>query len=133
MKELEELYLLAETVYKELLADTDYVENILIEEEIICPICGTIHKNSVENKFHMYTEIEECEQTIQDYFVDKAKIEKKIEKQSLELEELNDYIDKINEILNRKRDVITLEEVVVAEGFKSILSDMLMLMRGLVA
>lgn len=124
MKDLEELYSSAELVYKELLADTDYVEKELTEDEITCPICGTVHKNSVENKFHIYSEIEECEQSIQDYFVEKAKIEKKVEKQSLELDELDDYIEKINEILSRKRDQITFKEVVVAEGSKSILIDM---------
>ena len=124
MKELEEVYSSAESVYNELLADADFVESELTEEEIICPICGTVHKNSVENKFHLYSEIEECETVIQDYFIEREKIEKKIEKQSQELEKLNDYIEKIHDILNRKRDNVTFKEVVVAEGSKSILSDM---------
>ncbi|MDU1937224.1 MAG: hypothetical protein E6712_13770 [Clostridium sp.] len=124
MKDLEELYLSAEVVYRELLEDADYAENELTDENIICPICGTTHKNSVENKFHIYSEIEECEQAIQEYFEEKAKIEIKIEKQSQELEELNDYIKNINEILNRKRESITFKEVVVSEGSKSILADM---------
>lgn len=94
MKELEEVYSSAESVYNELLADADFVESELTEEEIICPICGTVHKNSVENKFHLYSEIEECETVIQDYFIEREKIEKKIEKQSQELEKLNDYIEK---------------------------------------
>ncbi len=124
MKELEELYSSAEVVYRELLDDTEYVENNLTEENIQCPICGTVHTNNIENKFHMYSEIEECEQAIQSYFIDKAKIESKIENQSKELEELDDYISKINEILNRKRENVTFKDVVVAEGSKSILTDM---------
>lgn len=124
MKELEEVYSSADAVYNELLADADFVENELTEEEIICPICGTVHKNSVENKFHLYSEIEECEKVIQEYFIEREKIEKKIAKQSEELDMLSDYIDKINEILNRKRDEVTFQEVVVAEGSKSILADM---------
>ena len=124
MKDLDELYSTAEIVYKDLLEDADFVENEITEENIICPICGSMHKNSVENKFHIYSEIEECEQAIQEYFTEKAKIEIKIKKQSRELEELDDYIQKIDEILNRKRKAVTFKEVVVAEGSKSILADM---------
>ncbi len=124
MKELEEVYSSADSVYNELLADADFVESELTEEEIICPICGTVHKNSVENKFHLYSEIEECEKVIQEYFIEREKIEKKIAKQSEELDMLSDYIDKINEILNRKREEVTFKEIVVAEGSKSILADM---------
>ena len=124
MKELDELYSSAEVVYRELLDDTEYVENNLTEENIQCPICGAIHANNIENKFHMYSEIEECEQAIQSYFIDKAKIENKIENQSKELEKLDDYLNKINEILNRKRENVTFKDIVVAEGSKSILVDM---------
>lgn len=124
MKELEEAYSVADSVYNELLKDADFVESELTDEEIICPICGTVHKNSVENKFHLYSEIEECEKVIQDYFVQREKIEKKIDKQSEELDSLSDYIDKINEILNRKREEVSFQEIVVAEGSRSILNDM---------
>lgn len=124
MKELDELYSSAEFVYNELLADADFVEKELTDEEIVCPICGTVHKNSVENKFYLYSEVEQCEKVIQDYFVEKEKIQKKIEEQSKVLTELSDYIEKVNEILNRKRENVTFQEVVVAEGSKSILVDM---------
>ncbi|MDO5292755.1 MAG: hypothetical protein Q4F05_08395 [bacterium] len=124
MKELEEVYSSAELVYDELLADADFVENELTEKEIVCPICGTVHQNNVENKFHLYSEVEQCEKVIQDYFVQKEKIEKKIQQQSEVLKESSDYIEKINEILNRKRENVTFQEVVVAEGSKSILVDM---------
>jgi len=124
INELEELYSLAETVYRELLSDADYVEKELTEEEIICPICGTVHNNSVENKFHIYSEIEECEQTMQEYFAKRAKIESRLKKQEEELHKLDGYIEKINDILNRQRDTISFKDVVVSEGSKTILSDM---------
>lgn len=124
VKALEEIYSSAESVYNELLADADYVESELTEEEIICPLCGMVHKNNIENKFYLYSEIQECEKVMQDYFIDREKIEKKIERQLLELEELNDYIEKINEILERRRENVTFKEIVVAEGSKTILADM---------
>ena len=124
MRELEEVYSVADSVYNELLKDADFVESELTNEEIICPICGTIHKNDVENKFHLYSEIEECEKAIQEYFIEREKIERRIDKQSKELDSLSDYIDKINEILNHKREEVSFQEIVVAEGSKSVLNDL---------
>ncbi|WP_339216655.1 hypothetical protein [Ornithinibacillus sp. FSL M8-0202] len=124
MREFDELYAIAEKVYNELLKDMDYVENDLREETIICPICSTPHENSVLNRFHIYSEIEECENTMQQYFKERNKIEKRIQKQSQELKTLDDYISKIDEILNRKREAITFRDIIVSEGSKSILDDL---------
>ena len=66
-------------MYQELLKDVDYVETDLTDEEILCPICGTVHKNSVENKFHIYSDIEECEHVMQTYYEERSKIEKNFE------------------------------------------------------
>lgn len=124
MKELEGLYDSAERVYKELTEDIDFVENELPEKEIICPLCGTKHENSIENKFHIYSDIEECKKVMQDYFDEKSKLEKKVNKQSEMLQELTDYIAEIREILERKREEVTFKEIIIAEGSKSILEDM---------
>lgn len=124
IKEFDELYEVAQKVYNEMLLDTDYVENNIQDETIICPICGTPHENNIQNRFNMYTEIEECEETINSYFEERSKLEKRIHKKTNELKQLEDYIDKINSILDKKRDTITFRDVIVAEGSKSILEDM---------
>ncbi len=123
IREFEELYSIVEKVYNELLNDVDYVENNLPEDIIICPTCGTQHENSIQNKFHIYSEIEECEETMRTYFEERSKLEKKVQKQSDELDALEEYIYKIEEILNKKRDNLTFKEIVVSEGSKSILND----------
>lgn len=124
LRDLEELFVVAEKVYNELLNDVDYVENYLPEDTVICPICGTTHENSIQNHFNMYSEIQECEETMQFYFEERSKIEKRVQKQMDELKELEDYINKINEILDRKREAVTFKDIVVAEGSKSILEDL---------
>ena len=124
MRELEELYTVAEKVYNELLKDIDYVENDITEETIICPICNTPHENSIQNRFHIYSELEDCENTMQQYFEERGKIEKKVQKQMEALKTLDEYISKINEILSRTRKSVTFKEIVVAEGSKSILEDL---------
>lgn len=123
IRESEELYKVAERVYNELLKDVDYIENELFQDTVTCPICGTPHENSMQNHFNLYSEIEECEATMEKYFEERSKIEKRIEKQMDELNSLEDYINKVNEILNTKREKITFREIVVSEGSKSILED----------
>lgn len=124
MREFDELYSVAQKNYNELLADIDYVNDFTSDDTIICPICGTSHNNNVENKFNLYSEIEECEETMQSYFAKRSKIENRIERQSRELEELEVYIQRINSILERKRESITFKDIVISEGSKSILEDM---------
>lgn len=124
MREFEELFTVAEKVYRELLKDVDYLENDISEETIVCPFCNTTHENSILNRFHIYSEIEACENTMQQYFEGRIKIEKRLQKQTDGIRALDDYISKIDMILNRKRETITFKEVVVAEGSKSILDDL---------
>lgn len=124
MKEFEELYIVAEKVHNELLKDIDYIESNITDEKIMCPTCGTTHDNSIQTHFNLYTEIDECENVMNKYFVQRAKIEARIKKQSEELATLDDYIKKINKILNQKRDNITFKEVIVSEGSKTILDDL---------
>lgn len=124
LREWEELFVTAEKVYNELIRDVDYIENDLQEDIVICPICGTTHENNIQHHFNMYSEIQECEETMQSYFEERSKIEKRVQKQMDELKELEDYVNRINEILERKREAVTFKDIVVAEGSKSILEDL---------
>lgn len=122
--ELEETYKTTEAVYNELQNDAKYIEENLSDEEIICPTCGIIHKNNIQNRFHIYSDIEECKKIIQSYYKKRAEIETKLNSQSKLLNELDGYIDDINYILNKKREDISFNEVILSEGSKSILEDM---------
>lgn len=124
MREYDELYMVAQKVYNEMMQDVDYIEAEIQDDVIICPTCGTSHENSIQNRFNIYSEIEECEETMKSYFEKRNKIENKIKNETNKLDELEDYIEKINEILNKKRESVTFKEVVVAEGSRSILEDM---------
>jgi len=123
LRECEELYRIAEKVYDELIQDADYVENESMDKIIVCPVCGTNHENSMINRYKLYSEIEECEETISGYFDTKEKIEVRLEKQYTELVQMDDYISKINDILDKKRESITFRDVIVSEGSKSLLKD----------
>lgn len=69
----------------------------------------------------MYSEIQQCEDTMQKYFNDREKIEVRIRKQLNELDILENYINQIDDILKRKREKVTFKEVILSEGSKSMI------------
>lgn len=124
MKELEDLYKVTNISYNELLKDVEYIENNIVDEIVVCPICGCEHQNSVENRFHIYSEVEECEDMIRSYFEEREKIAKRLKKAQDELNDLETYVKKVNDILNSKKQTVTLNELIISEGSKTILLDM---------
>lgn len=124
LHEIEELYEVANKNYNELLADADYIDNSIHESTIICPVCGTIHENSIENRFNLFREIQECEEVMETYFKKRSIIEQKLRNETIELSNLQEYINNIQTILNRERKTVTFKDIVIAEGSKSILYDL---------
>lgn len=126
MTELNELYENARNNLAELVEDIEYINDSITDEHIVCPTCGTIHDNSISNRFMMFKEVEDCNAVITDYFNEKEKIEKKVDEKEKQIEALSEYIDKIKSILNKKRDNVTFEEVIKHEGAKTVLSELML-------
>lgn len=124
MLELNVLYKNARINLSELVEDIEYINCNISEEHILCPTCGTAHDNSVKNRFMMFTEVEECNSVIDNYYKEKKKISKKIDDKDKELKLLENYIDNISSILNIKRNNISFEDVIKHEGVKTVVSDL---------
>lgn len=124
MTELNELYENARNNLSELVEDIEYLNEGVNDENIVCPTCGTIHENSVSNRFMMFTEIEECNYFITSYFAEKDKIGKKVDEKQNQIEALSEFIDKIRVILDKKRDNVSFEEIIKHEGAKTILEEL---------
>ncbi len=124
LRNITELYSIAYSNYYELLGDADYLERSIKKDTIVCPICGTEHSNSFNNRFNLFRDIQECEQLMSSYFDKKYELEKQLSECTADFNKLNEYIETVNSILNRKRDKLAFRDVVLAEGSKSILYDM---------
>lgn len=124
MTELNELYENARNNLSELVEDIEYLNESVDDENVICPTCGTVHDNSVSNRFMMFTEIEECNSFITSYFIEKDKIGKKVDEKQEQIGALSEFIDKIRVILDKKRDNISFEEIIKYEGAKTILAEL---------
>lgn len=121
--EIDNLYEIAKRNLCELVEDIDFINAEVSDEQIICPTCGTIHENSISNRFMMFNDVEQCNRIIDSYFNESKSIEKRIDDKEKELLTLSDYIDRINDILNRKRDKVSFKDVIKYEGAKNVLFD----------
>lgn len=97
---LEQQCLISEKIISEL--DKDYkfsVENIQ-GDEIECPLCGTIHENSIVNRTSIMTDKFQAENQFKTLSEELSSINKKIENNSLKIEEVKKRINHINEKYN---------------------------------
>jgi len=78
--------------------DSDYrftIENIL-EDEVECPLCGTIHENSIVNRASILVDKEQAEIQLIEINNNLEKSEEKMEKCNVKLLHIKDRIEEIN-------------------------------------
>lgn len=78
--------------------DSDYrftIENIL-QDEVECPLCGTIHENSIVNRASILVDKEQAEIQLTEINNNLEKSEEKIEKCNIKLLHIKDRIEEIN-------------------------------------
>lgn len=121
--EMELLYEAAKNNLNELVEDIEFINSNISEERITCPTCGTIHENSISNRFMMFHEAEQCNKVIDMYYNKRKIIERRIDKKEEELKSLTNYIDRVNEILEKQRNNVSFQDVIRHEGAKTILLD----------
>lgn len=106
----------------ELDADYSYTESAKMDDVVDCPTCGTEFHNSIAERFGILDDIDYC-RVLRDQ---RCKIIREID---LEIEDLNskyaalaNELSGIDELLMRKKDEISLADIVRSEGYKGILS-----------
>lgn len=111
---LEQQKEISEKIILELDKDYKYsVENIS-DNEIECPLCGTIHENSIINRSSILVDKTQAENQLTTINQDLEKINNKIYNTRLELKRMRDSISEINKkyILEEKDNIITLNEII---------------------
>lgn len=105
--------------------DLDYkftVENI--EDDIIeCPLCGTIHENSIINRASILTDKTQATNQLNIIIIDIEKVNKKIQKCEVDLNEARMQIDNINAkyvVDENKSKHITFNQIIESIAGKSI-------------
>ena len=87
---------ISEKIIQEL--DSDYkftIENVQ-EEEVECPLCGTVHENSIINRASILTDKQQAENQLQEINQSIDKLQLKIEKLTVRLNSVKNKIGELN-------------------------------------
>jgi len=88
---------ITEKIIQELDADYKFsVENIE-DDNLECPLCGTIHENSVVNRASILTDKSQAEFQLNEINNEIEKIERKLERTQINLSKARTELDKLNE------------------------------------
>lgn len=112
---------LADKTRKELVKDFEFAEQL--DEEIPCPTCGTIHKNSFTERYIIAQDENRCYELMLDLKLQKDYVEKDIKQ---EQEELNGYANqrqKLEDILNRTRGQLKFRDYIENVGQKKFIGN----------
>ncbi len=119
---LEHQKMIAEHLMKEL--DEDYVfsvENIK-DDDVECPLCGTVHENSIVNRASILSDKEQASHQLEDITKRLNSISSKIQKQKNKIDDIKSKIDDINikyMITDDSKD-IPLNEIIENFAYQSI-------------
>lgn len=109
----------ARNVLNDLSKDIEYL-NKQNETVITCPICGTEHENSLDIKYGIYRDKEDCETIISESIKELTTLGKKKNKIISIIPKLNHDIDILQSLLSRKQGNISLENAIEVLGIKNI-------------
>lgn len=107
---------------RELEKDLDFATNEVVESEIECPLCGTIHNNDFRSKFSLEVDKEESQELLIEVREEISKIEKEISLIEKTLNPKEKRFEQMNNILNKKRGEVKLSELIQNEGKINLLS-----------
>ncbi len=113
---------IAEHLIKEL--ESDYVFSVenIEDDDIECPLCGTIHENSIVNRSSILVDKQQAVNQLDSINAQLQNLIKKAEKTQKEYEQIKEKINHINEKykLENNNQSIPLNEVIEKFAYKSI-------------
>lgn len=113
---------IAEHLMKELEEDYVFSTENMQEDQVECPLCGTIHENSIVNRASILADKQQAESQLQVINKKLLSIRKKTSKVEQESSEIRKKINQINQkyVLTEENKPIPLNEVIESFAYKSI-------------
>lgn len=96
----------------------DYEFVISLENELECPLCGTIHENSFINRFSMVNDNLNLEQVTNELYAEDNDVKIKIEKLQNDFEKENIHYNSLTKILNTKKEKLKFEDYINSRSQK---------------
>ncbi|AWK50547.1 hypothetical protein DIC82_05630 [Clostridium beijerinckii] len=113
--------LLAEKTGNNLNKDLEYAEKL--DEEIECPLCGTIHKNNFSQRYAIAQDENRCYELILSLKQDKGRIESKIQKLRETIEDTSEDKYVIEDILTYKKGEVKFRDYIDNIGEKKLIQN----------
>lgn len=98
--------------------DQDYGFALKQDEEVECPTCGTNHKNSFAERFSLAQDQSRCVELLSELKLELLETIEKIKIQENSVDVNDKDISGINRILNEKRGLLSLNDIIKNEGHK---------------
>ncbi len=111
---------IASEAIEKLIADYEYASEL--DEEIECPTCGTLHDNSIINRFSLLEDKDQAEQIAKRLNKTLIKLNKNLKEKESDLSDIRVKIDKLNDKYNReeKDTVFTLQNILDSTASHSV-------------
>lgn len=115
---------LTNSVMDELNKDYTFATKNILEDKVTCPTCGEIYSNSFNERFSIANDESRCFELIADLKKDLQKINKKIDIQKKELNNIKEDFKEIHTLLQTKKKQVALNDVIQNEGKRMLLSSL---------
>ncbi len=111
-------------VLNDLEKDKTYILDNVSTGVVVCPICGTEHKNNSQVRYIVELDIENCKNNIEALLGDLSKQEAEIKKIKRKLDVANTDEQNISRILNKKKNKIKLNDILLSTGINSVIKNL---------
>ena len=101
--------------------DKKYADKHLTDDKIICPVCGTIHKNSISNRYAFEMDIVMCIEELKSCNKTIVKINNQIIETKQQIDEFVTSEKPLQQLLSSKRNDIELRDVLISNGVNALL------------
>lgn len=112
---LEEQVLIVRAALGELDADVEFASD-LVDREIVCPTCRTVHHNDFANRYGLISDAEACRAFLLDMQGPLADIDAKIRAERAKLDESAKLIAEITSMLDEERGELKLRDLIEGES-----------------
>ncbi len=110
-----------EKSFRELEADYQYLETPSTPDVVGCPTCGTEFHNTVAERFGILDDVDYCKNLIDQKKKELLSIIAELKELDSGYQEVTKELDSVEALLNRKKENVTLLELIQAEGYKDII------------
>jgi len=115
-----------ESSNRELESDYKYLENPVTPDIVDCPTCGTEFANSISERFGLLDDIDYSINLIDQKKKELILLESEIEALNVEYAMISKELLSSESLLQRKKESITLAEIIKSEGYKDMMGSITM-------